>query len=202
MAQSVVIVIAGYAAYAFNAHNVLDVLLTIGIGSWSLLIVIAGSWILNALNLYSAELAITANTSKVSHKVVATGLGIVGMIAAFANILDIFVLFLSILTAVFIPVAGIIAVDFFIVNKQAYFAPGTVLNDASGERETTKTTLKVYRTGAIVAWAVGACIAGFDLIVPTSLVTGIAALDAILVSAAIHLLVYKGVNRFALEQTQ
>lgn len=73
IAQSAVIVIAGYAAYALNADNILDVLLALGIGSWSLLIIVAGSWILNALNLYSAELAVNASLPRIKQNLVAIG---------------------------------------------------------------------------------------------------------------------------------
>ncbi len=177
IAQSVVVLIAAYAAFAFNATNILKVLLSIGIGSGALLIVIAGSWILNALNLYSAELAVTASLSSLSHRGVSIALGIAGMFAAFVNILDLFVTFLSVLTVVFIPVAGIIAVDFFLLNKGAYAAetPAQLVAHSSNS------------ASALIAWAVGASIAGYNLFAPLSLITGIAAVDAIIVSALLHL---------------
>ncbi len=205
IAQSAVIVIAGFAAFALKANNILDVLLALGIGSWSLLIVIAGSWILNALNLYSAELAVNASLPQLKQNLVAISLGVVGMFAAFANILEIFVLFLSVLTAVFIPVAGIIAVDFFVLNKHGYFAssshkrkvctPSTSwqLSDKTLASEQSSTSvqspLSSNHKSALIAWAVGAGIAGYDLFEPLSLISGIAALDAIVVSAILHLVV-------------
>ncbi|MBT3136571.1 cytosine permease [Alteromonas sp. ALT199] len=203
IAQSAVIIISGYAAYALNADNILDVLLAMGIGSWSLLIIVAGSWILNALNLYSAELAVTASLPRISQKVVAVGLGLVGMIAAFANILDIFVLFLSILTAVFIPVAGIIAVDFFVLNKSLYLSQVYSEHHPS-EKVTSKKhhTTRSDHNSALIAWAVGAGIAGYDLFQPITLITGITALDAIIASATLHFIVCMTMRQLAVQRAQ
>lgn len=208
IAQSAVIVIAGFAAYALEANNILDVLLALGIGSWSLLIIVAGSWILNALNLYSAELAVNASLPRLKQNLVAIGLGVVGMFAAFANILEIFVLFLSVLTAVFIPVAGIIAVDFFVLNKSAYFLK---LNSESHHANSLSSEQMSYdaqnlnysgHKSALIAWAVGAGIAGYDLFEPISVVTGIAALDAILVSAILHFVVCSGLRLLVIRRVQ
>lgn len=193
VAQSAVIIIAGYAAYALNADNILDVLLAMGIGSWSLLIIISGSWILNALNLYSAQLAVTASLPRIQQNVVAIGLGVVGMFAAFANILEIFVLFLSILTAVFIPVAGIIAIDFFVLNRHAYLAPIS---------SQLQPTMRSDHKSALIAWAVGAGIASYDLFEPTTFITGITALDAIIVSAVLHLFACSVLRQFAIRRAQ
>lgn len=208
IAQSAVIVIAGFAAYALEANNILDVLLALGIGSWSLLIIVAGSWILNALNLYSAELAVNASLPRLKQNLVAIGLGVVGMIAAFANILEIFVLFLSVLTAVFIPVAGIIAVDFFVLNKSAYFVKlnseshhSTSLSSEQMSSDAQNLNRSSHKS-ALIAWAVGAGIAGYDLFEPISLVTGVAALDAILVSAILHFVVCSGLRLLAVRRVQ
>lgn len=208
IAQSAVIVIAGFAAYALEANNILDVLLALGIGSWSLLIIVAGSWILNALNLYSAELAVNASLPRLKQNLVAIGLGVVGMFAAFANILEIFVLFLSVLTAVFIPVAGIIAVDFFVLNKSAYFVKlnseshhATSLSSEQMSSDAQNPKHSSHKS-ALIAWAVGAGIAGYDLFEPISLVTGVAALDAILVSAILHFVVCSGLRLLAVRRVQ
>jgi cytosine permease len=213
IAQSAVIVIAGFAAYALKASDILDILLAMGIGNWSLLIIIAGSWILNALNLYSAELAVNASLPRLNQRYVALALGAAGMVAAFANILDVFVLFLSILTAVFIPVAGIIAVDFFLLNKQAYFNkmscqqlstdPSTYGSEDSKKVSfNAQNTTRPHHKSALIAWGLGAGIAGYDLFEPISLITGIAALDAILVSALLHFSVCSVIHQFAIKRAQ
>lgn len=130
------------------------------------------------------------------------------MFAAFANILDIFVLFLSVLTAVFIPVAGIIAVDFFVLNKSAYFmqlnSESHYSNSLASEQMSSSAQNLIYsgHKSALIAWAVGAGIAGYDLFEPISLVTGVAALDAILVSAILHFVVCSGLRLLAVRRTQ
>lgn len=172
--QTIVLIIAAYAASAFKAHDVLAVFVALGIGSWSLLIVLAGTWVLNALNLYSAELAVSASLPKSKNKYILMILGAAGLLAAFANILDVFVLFLSVLTAIFIPIAGIIGCDYLLLNKQAY--------------SNNKQPLKALQAPAVFAWCLGASIAIYDLFSPFIFLTSIAAIDAILVSATAHLI--------------
>jgi cytosine permease len=138
--------------------------------SWAaFVIIIAGSWVLNSLNLYSTTLSVEATLPKTENRLLIVALGALGTIAAFFNILDHFLTFLFYLAIVFVPVAGVIAVDHFFARPSAYFE-----NLLTAERSVSPM--------ALVAWAAGSAVAllGAESVIE---LTGIAALDAMFVSA-------------------
>ena len=136
-------------------------------------IVIAGSWILNSLNLYSTTLSIEATLPRLPNTPLILALGALGTVAAFFNILDVFLTFLFYLAVVFAPVAGVIAVDYLFVRRPAYHA-----ERLSQERSLIPSALFAWAAGAVVA-LLGA--SGYLT------VTGVAALDAIAVAAIAYL---------------
>jgi cytosine permease len=168
----------GLAADVLVNDDFLDVLIVMGLSWGAFVIVIAGSWVLNSLNLYSTSLSVEATFPKTENKLLIVGLGALGTIAAFMNILDYFLTFLFYLAIVFVPVAGVIAVDHFFARRSAYF-------------EDLRTAERNVSPMALVAWAAGSVVAllGAESIIT---VTGIAALDAALVSA----LSYAVLSRF------
>jgi len=176
--QSVVMIAGGLAADVLVNDDFLDVLIVMGLSWGAFVIVIAGSWVLNSLNLYSTSLSVEATFPKTENKLLIVGLGALGTIAAFMNILDYFLTFLFYLAIVFVPVAGVIAVDHFFARRSAYF-------------EDLRTAERNVSPMALVAWAAGSVVAllGAESIIT---VTGIAALDAALVSA----LSYAVLSRF------
>ncbi|BBO29818.1 cytosine permease [Alteromonas sp. I4] len=171
IAQSAVLLIAAYAAVAFGSRDILNIIMAMGLGSWALLIVIAGSWVLNSLNIYSAQLAVSVNLPAVSANVISVVLGCLGMLAAFFNILDHFITFLSILTALFIPVAGIVALDVHRIRSQAYSAGARVVN---------------LNLPAVVAWVAGASYANMSLFYALPGITEITAIDALLLATLLY----------------
>ena len=171
IAQSVVLLIAAYAAVAFGSRDILNIIMAMGLGSWALLIVIAGSWVLNSLNIYSAQLAVSVNLPAVSANVISVVLGCLGMLAAFFNILDHFITFLSILTALFIPVAGIVALDVHRIRPQAYSADARAVN---------------LNLPAVVAWVAGAIYANMSLFYALPGITAITAIDALLLATLLY----------------
>ena len=81
------------------------------------------------------------------------------------------------------------------LNKSAYFVKldseshhATSLSSEQMSSDAQNLNHSSHKS-ALIAWAVGAGIAGYDLFEPISLVTGVAALDAILVSAILHFVV-------------
>ncbi|MGB5330966.1 MAG: cytosine permease [Woeseiaceae bacterium] len=169
LVQGIVMTSGGLASDVLTNDDFLDVLIVMGISWGAFVIVIAGSWVLNSLNLYSTSLSIEATFPKTENKLLIVGLGALGTIAAFMNILDYFLTFLFYLAIVFVPVAGVIAVDHFFARPQAYF-------------ENLKVAERLVSPMALIAWAAGSVVAllGAESIVT---LTGIAALDAALVSA-------------------
>jgi len=164
----------GLAAFVHANDDLLDIMIVVGLGWGAFAIVIAGSWVLNSLNLYSAVLSVEATLPRASSRVMVVGLGVLGTGAAFLDILDYFLTFLFYLSIVFVPVAGVIAVDYLFVRRSAYH----------DERKLHEHAISPL---AILSWAAGAALALLSAN-DTVTLSGIAALDAMIVSAAAYFL--------------
>ena len=173
IAQPFVMWVAASAAMVLGTEDIISIMLTLGLGLGAFIIIIAGSWVLNALNLYSAVLGVTASFPRLSARNVTVVLGVIGVTAGLMNILDSFVTFLFYLSVVFIPVAGVIIVDHFIARPEAY-------------RVTEVEDNQPLNRWGLLAWFMGAAIAlaasqGF-----IGSVTRVAALDAMLTTAVLY----------------
>jgi cytosine permease len=167
----------GLAAIALGDADLLNIMITLGIGWSAFAIVIFGSWVLNSLNLYSATLSVESTVPDLPNVLLIIALGSLGTIAAFFNILDYFLTFLFYLAIVFVPVAGVIAVDYLVLRRSAYHEQRIELQQD-------------FRPEAVISWAVGACIALAGSLGWISF-TSIAAIDAMLASAATYFLLTK-----------
>jgi cytosine permease len=119
--------------------------------------------------LYSAVLSIGVAVPQSRREITTLVAGAAGTLVAFLQILDHFLTFLFYLSIVFVPIASIIIVDFFLLRPAAY--TGAAIN-----------SIKAVETAALIAWAGGACVAVLGSVGVLRL-TGIAAVDAMLVSA-------------------
>ncbi len=179
LVNSIVMIAGGIAANALGNDDFLDVMILMGLGWGAFAIIIAGSWVLNTLNLYSATLGVEATFPRLGNRLSIILLGVFGTAAAFLDILDYFLTFLFYLAIVFVPVAGVIAVDYLLARRDAFH----------GQLHSLQ---RDYSPTALAAWALGATVAllGAEELLRIS---GIAALDAMLVSA----LAYAVLSRFA-----
>jgi cytosine permease len=168
----IVTVIGGLAALATGKVEILDLMLFMGLGAGAFVIVLGGSWILNALNLYSAALSIGVAVPQSRREITTLVAGAAGTLVAFLQILDHFLTFLFYLSIVFVPIASIIIVDFFVLRPAAY--SGAALD-----------SIKPVEIPALIAWALGAVVAVLGSMGYVR-VTGIAAVDAMLVSALVY----------------
>ncbi len=173
IAQPFVMWVAASAAMVLGTEDIISIMLTLGLGLGAFIIIIAGSWVLNALNLYSAVLGVTASFPRLSARTVTIVLGVIGVSAGLMNILDSFVTFLFYLSVVFIPVAGVIIVDHFIARPEAYRVTEVVDNQP------------LNRWG-LLAWFMGAAIALAASEGLIGSVTSVAALDAMLTTAVLY----------------
>lgn len=164
---------AALAGATSGLDDVLEIMLALNLGIGAFIIVIAGSWVLNSLNLYSAVLGMKATFPKLKTTLLTIGLGIIGVAAALMNILDSFITFLFYLSVIFIPVAGVLIIDALFIRPKAY------------RIETLENNRRLNWKG-FVAWAVGAIVAvlASDAIIPT--LSKIAAIDAVFLSAIIY----------------
>lgn len=176
--ELVVIFVAVFAAAAMQETEILSLMLALNLGFSAFFIVIAGSWILNSLNLYSTALSVEATFPHWHKKWVVVLLGLVGIGAAFINILDMFISFLAFLSDIFVPVAGVIIVDALYIKPQAYNA-ATLKNNAS------------FSLPAFSAWFVGAAYAVCNGALFNVTISGITVIDAIILTAVIYTLFAK-----------
>ncbi|MDJ0653644.1 MAG: cytosine permease [Xanthomonadales bacterium] len=167
---------ASFAGIVSGKTDILEIMLDVNLGFGAFAIVIIGSWVLNSLNLYSAVLSTKATIPRLNTVGLTIGLGAVGVIAAMMNILDQFVTFLFYLSVIFIPVAGVIVMDFLVIRPARYHADTLIGN-------------RPFSGKGFAAWALGAVVAllASEGIIPA--LTTIAAIDAMAVSAVVYTLI-------------
>lgn len=164
--------IGGLAGLATGRVEILDLMLFMGLGAGAFAIVFGGSWLLNALNLYSAGLSVDAASPGIRRDRATLVCGLAGTLTAFLHILDHFLTFLFYLSIVFVPVASIIVLDFFFIR------PADYLGAASA-------SVRRAEPAALIAWATGACVAVLGSAGYLRL-SGIAAVDALIVAALLY----------------
>lgn len=172
--QLVVMGSGALAGAASGKTDILEIMLDLNLGLGAFLIVIGSSWVLNSLNLYSAILGTKATFPKLNSTWLAIGLGAAGVIAALLNLLDNFIPFLIFLSDIFIPVAGVIIIDALFIRKNDYHID-TLANNRG------------FNISGLAAWAIGA---SFALMVSNGHLpspSGIASIDAIVLSGIIYI---------------
>ncbi|MEZ9141357.1 MULTISPECIES: cytosine permease [unclassified Shewanella] len=173
-----VYIAAAMAGLAVQQNDILQVMLTLGIGTLAFILLIMSSWVTNVVNLYSAALgfnAINANWEEWKIIVVA---GVLGTIVASFNLLANFTDFLFSLSIIFTPVAAIYVVDFFILRRQKTYQLAQISH------------LPAINYLAVIAWGIG---------ISTSLLvnngyftfTGIEVCDAIIITMPSYYLLMK-----------
>ncbi len=172
--QTVVMGAAALAGATSGKDDVLEIMLDLNLGIGAFIIVIAGSWVLNSLNLYSAVLGMKATFPKLKTVFLTIALGVIGVAAALMNILDSFITFLFWLSVIFIPVAGVLMIDALLIRPGIY-------------KIETLDDNKTLNWKGFAAWAVGAVVAvlASEGLIPT--LTKIAAMDAVILSGVIYI---------------
>ena len=172
--NAAVMTIGGLAALALHRTDMLDLMLALNLGVGAFAIVIGSSWLLNALNLYSASLSLGAALPRLPRWLATIACGLIGTAAAFLEILDHFLTFLFYLSIVFVPVASVIVIDALLVRRRDYFG-------------TDEPAPRMLEPAALLAWAAGAAFAVLGSMGLIRL-SGIAALDAMIISGLLYLL--------------
>lgn len=138
--------IAGLSSYMTGTSAVLDTMLEMNVGIGAFVIVIAGCWVLNALNLYSCSLAFKASFPRLDGAAPVVFGGCIGVVAASFDILDHFLDFLLYLSMAFVPVAGVVLVDYYVVGRNRYERPLVCC-----ERDWSYRALGAWMSGAAVS---------------------------------------------------
>ena len=155
--------VAAVPALATGETDIMRIIVGFGLGVPALLVLILSTWTINAANLYSASLSLTATFPRVNQWKFTLLAGACGSLLAVAGIIDSFVSFLLVLGIIIPPIAAIYVIDAFNSYR-------------------TETAL---RWPAIVTWLFSVAIALLAYAGYFTLTT-VPALDATLAATAIH----------------
>ena len=113
-----------YFTYAFQNWNIVEVMISkLGLGIIAAIVLILAQWTTNDNNLYSSVLglsnAINGRFPYVRWKLTLI-VGLVSTVISAIGVQKYYMNFLTILTSTIPAVAGVIASDFFILNKKGY----------------------------------------------------------------------------------
>ena len=173
LAAPVMMLLSALTALATGQTDIMSLIVGFGFGAPALILLVLSSWTLNALNLYSASLSLSATFPRISATAFTVAGGIVGAAFGLAGIINEFVPFLLALGVVIPPIAAIYVIDAFglVGNAAAARDPGASINWV-----------------AIATW-----LGSIAIVVPLDLYwhsfTGVSTLDATIVAAMVYLAV-------------
>lgn len=183
LAAPFMMLMSALVALATGQTDIMTLIVGFGFGAPALILLVLSSWTLNALNLYSASLSLSATFPRVSPTAFTVGGGIVGAAFGLAGIINAFVPFLLALGVVIPPIAAIYVID----------ALGILGNAPMRRNPGTSPSINWV---AIATW-----LGSIGIVVPLDLywhsLTGVSTLDATIVAAIAYLSVKRLLGRAA-----
>jgi cytosine permease len=164
-----VLIAAAIPAVATGEKDLLVTMARLGMGGAALSIVLLASWTNGASNLYSGSLMLATVVRRTGRAKLIWAAGLTGMVLGLLGVTERIVPFLTMLSLLVPPIAGVYLPRFFIDERG-----GTLLPE------------RPWRVEAFAALVIGAAVAGAGQMWGHSL-TGTAALDSLLVSAASYI---------------
>ena len=179
--NSFMIIISLILVKVMNTADLTAVFFTLGLGIPSILVLTLAQWTTNTNNLYSASLDFSIVFKNINPKLITIVCGTLGILMAMFGIYGMFENFLSIVTVLVSPIAGIYMIDYFLYKEKYDFSYEEKLQD--------------YYPISIFSWVVGSTVAfmtsqppaGFGLFT----LTNVSALDGILVAGLCYFIVTK-----------
>lgn len=179
--NSFMIVISLILIKVMKTADLTAVFFTLGLGIPSILVLTLAQWTTNTNNLYSASLDFSIVFKRVNPKVITIICGSLGILMAMFGIYGMFENFLSIVTVLVSPIAGIYMIDYFLYKEKYEFSYEEKLQD--------------YYPVSIISWVIGSTVAfmtsqppaGFGLFT----LTNISALDGIIVAGICYFVLTK-----------
>jgi cytosine permease len=168
------LLLAAIPAAIYGKHDLMDVMTLLRIPGIAIVVLVISTWTSNTANLYSATLTLATLFRGSSTRRLGLWGALGALVAAIAGVADYFIPLLIGLGIVSAPLAGVYVVDFFVLRERGY--------DASRLSE-----LPAVRTSALAAWLMGSAVGLAETYAGHAL-TGIPALDSILVTALGHAL--------------
>ena len=114
--------VAFFAAVATNETDIIRIMSALGLGLAAVFLIFLSSWIVNGINLYSATLSLSSIYVKAKQWHMALLTGTLATVAALMNILEQLTSFLTLLTAIFTPVGGILIADYYLLRKKKNYS--------------------------------------------------------------------------------
>ncbi|MDB5714918.1 MAG: permease for cytosine/purines uracil thiamine allantoin [Sphingomonadales bacterium] len=184
IATPIMMLATAIPALAMNETDIMVLVVTFGLGIPALAALVLSTWVVNASNLYSAGLSLSATFPAIRPWVFVLAGGFIGGAFALMGIIDAFIPFLLFLGIIVPPIAAIYVIDGFTVFRNADAAASIVDMPA-------------------VRWpAVGTWVGSVVLVLVTShfglSLTGVPMFDATIVAAFCYLVVLKRAGRPAM----
>lgn len=141
----IVMLIGALMAQVAGTWDIVDIMLRLGWGIIALIVLLLAQWTSNDNNLYCSALgfAVVFRKMKKWHLTVISGT--LGIILALLGIYDNFTSFLTFLGVLIPPMGGVIAVDYYLFNKQHYVTSNL-------------DRLVNIRPVSVVAWVIGSLV--------------------------------------------
>jgi cytosine permease len=111
LATPLLMFVAAAPSLASGETDIMRIIVGFGLGVPALLVLILSTWTINAANLYSASLSLTATFPRVAQWKFTLLAGACGSLLAVAGIIDKFVSFLLLLGVIIPPIAAIYVID-------------------------------------------------------------------------------------------
>lgn len=177
-AAVLMIMIGAIMAIAAGNYDITSVFASMGLPLVSMLVLILATWTTNTGNAYTSGLAAMKmlGLSDDKRPVVTLVCGIVGTLVAIAGLAESLQSFITILSSLVPPIAGVMIADYWVIGK--------------GKKENWY-TVKGFNWVGIIGWALGACIALFFSFYSP-------ALDGIIISFISYLVLYQLLKNTAL----
>ncbi|MDA5194152.1 cytosine permease [Govanella unica] len=159
---------------ATGQHDLIIIMIALGIGVPAFLLLLLSSWSSNVLCLYSSALSLSTIFTRAHLWQITLGIGIVGTILALFNVEQYFISFLVLLGVAIPPIAAIYVLDMFIVRRGNY-------------NEQALADAPAINVGSFAAWGLGILV-GYLASENILSLSGIASIDSILVSSVSYAL--------------
>lgn len=168
----IVMVIGSLMAQVAGTWDIVDIMLRLGWGVIALIVLLLAQWTSNDNNLYCSALGFAVVFRKMKKWHLTTISGFLGILLAVLGIYENFDSWLTVLGVLIPPMGGVIAVDYYLFNKQHYVTSNL-------ER------LVNIRPVPVVAWIIGSLVsflAGSGLFT----ITTVPAFDGLLIAAVVQ----------------
>jgi cytosine permease len=169
----IVMAVGSLMALQAGTWDVVTILLRLGWGVAALVLIMLAQWTSNDNNLYSAALGFAVVFRRLKKWQLTALAGVIGIILALAGIYDNFTTFLTVLGIFIPPMAGVIAVDYYITRKTRY-------------RGGFETVVAQWRLLPLAAWAAGSLVSLVTSYTDFA-ITGIPAVDGLLIAGVLQL---------------